>query len=163
MLVLPIGAVACSGQGSADLFSSSDQDSGIGGYSGGSGGAEAGVRDGGSDRGATGGSGGSGGRGGSGATGGAGGSGGSGGQGGSGGSGGRGGAGGSGGGTGSCAGLPDWTLGSYSGGDEVQHNGHKYMCRTDQGRSGWCGMSNAYEPGVGTAWQEAWTDEGVCQ
>lgn len=53
----------------------------------------------------------------------------------------------------------DWELGkAYKAGDKVQgRDGNTYECRADNGRNGWCGLASAYEPGVGWAWQEAWT------
>lgn len=52
-----------------------------------------------------------------------------------------------------------WELGKvYRAGDKVQgRDGNTYECRADHGRNGWCGLASAYEPGMGWAWQEAWT------
>ena len=48
----------------------------------------------------------------------------------------------------------------YSAGDLVANLGRKYRCDI----AGWCSSSAdwAYEPGVGSSWQAAWTDTGVC-
>nr|WP_323847157.1 glycosyl hydrolase family 18 protein [Microbulbifer sp. GG15] len=58
-----------------------------------------------------------------------------------------------------CGGVPVYVDGSsYSGGDIVQNNAVAYSC--DVG--GWCTVGGPYEPGVGWAWSEAWSDLGAC-
>ncbi|MCW8876820.1 MAG: glycosyl hydrolase family 18 protein [Kangiellaceae bacterium] len=49
---------------------------------------------------------------------------------------------------------------SYAAGDTVANIGRKYKCNI----AGWCSSSAAwaYEPGVGSAWQQAWSDVGQC-
>lgn len=62
---------------------------------------------------------------------------------------------------GGCAGIPTYTPDTnYQQNDEVQNNNHKYRCDIP----GWCGSDAAwaYEPGVGEAWADAWTDLGIC-
>ncbi|WMS85920.1 glycosyl hydrolase family 18 protein [Pleionea litopenaei] len=57
--------------------------------------------------------------------------------------------------------LPQYMAGTqYSAGDQVRNVGRKYRCDI----AGWCSSSSAwaYEPGVGSAWQQAWTDTGSC-
>ena len=54
-----------------------------------------------------------------------------------------------------------YTVKSYNPGDVVQNNGTNYQCKPYP-FSGWCGISGAYEPGVGFAWQDAWTSLGAC-
>ena len=57
----------------------------------------------------------------------------------------------------SCAGLTPWTSGTMA--SEVSHNGKHYTCKV----AGWCSSTAAaYEPGVGYAWMDAWTDDGAC-
>jgi len=53
----------------------------------------------------------------------------------------------------------DGTDGTHTA-SQVQNTGHKYQCKI----AGWCSSSSAYyyAPGTGTAWQDAWTDLGVC-
>lgn len=54
--------------------------------------------------------------------------------------------------------LPTWVLGHrYQAGDKVQgRDGNRYQCRGEN-REAWCGMADAYEPGIGWAWPDAWT------
>lgn len=62
--------------------------------------------------------------------------------------------------TGTCN-APQYVAGTqYAQGDIVQNIGNKYQCDI----SGWCSLDAAwaYEPGVGTAWQDAWTYVGEC-
>lgn len=40
----------------------------------------------------------------------------------------------------------------YTVGDKVFHHGEFFECKID----GWCSGGNAYEPGYGRAWQDAW-------
>lgn len=64
------------------------------------------------------------------------------------------------GGGGSCD-APQYLAGtSYAAGDIVSNVGRKYRCNI----AGWCSSSSAwaYEPGVGSAWQQAWSDIGEC-
>jgi hypothetical protein len=61
----------------------------------------------------------------------------------------------------SCDGLPQWVSGTTA--SEVQNLGEKYTCIVE----GWCSLTGssavlAYEPGTGSAWQEAWEDSGPC-
>jgi predicted chitinase len=58
-----------------------------------------------------------------------------------------------------CTGVTPWTAGTMA--SEVSHNGKRYSCKP--GVEGWCSSpAAAYEPGVGFAWQDAWSDEGSC-
>jgi chitodextrinase len=57
-----------------------------------------------------------------------------------------------------CSNLPPYQGGAVSTGDQVSHQGAGYRC--DVG--GWCSQGGAYEPGVGWAWQDAWTLLGQC-
>jgi predicted chitinase len=58
-----------------------------------------------------------------------------------------------------CTGVSAWTAGTTA--SEVSHNGKRYLCKA--GVAGWCSSpAAAYEPGVGYAWQDAWSDEGSC-
>jgi len=64
--------------------------------------------------------------------------------------------------SGICAGIPAWVEGTTA--SVVTNLGEKYTCITP----GWCSLVGtsavlAYEPGTGSAWQEAWTDDGPCQ
>ncbi len=59
----------------------------------------------------------------------------------------------------SCTGLTPWVSGTTA--MDVSHNGHHYTCKVE----GWCSSTaaaGAYEPGVGFAWMDAWTDDGTC-
>src|SRR3954451_17270486 len=60
---------------------------------------------------------------------------------------------------GQCA--PAYAVKTYNGGDKVQNGGTVYQCKPFP-FSGWCGLGGAYEPGVGFAWQDAWTSLGAC-
>jgi hypothetical protein len=60
-----------------------------------------------------------------------------------------------------CGGLPEWFAGTTA--QQVQHKGKRYTCI----QPGWCDQSGtsavlAWEPGVGSAWQQAWMDSGAC-
>lgn len=56
-----------------------------------------------------------------------------------------------------CGGLPDWVRGTTA--QHVKRNGRKYTCL----EPGWCSnVSDAYDPGDGWAWQQAWKDDGPC-
>jgi hypothetical protein len=69
---------------------------------------------------------------------------------------------GGGGGGGGCSGVPQYVSGgSYNAGSVVQNGGSKYQCRPWP-NSGWCSAGGAYTPGVGFAWQDAWTLVGSC-
>ena len=54
------------------------------------------------------------------------------------------------------AAAPQYVAGTaYRSGDVVSNKGKRYRCR--EGRANWCGgPAWAYEPGAGTAWEEAW-------
>lgn len=61
----------------------------------------------------------------------------------------------------SCAGAPVYSAGNaYTQGQSVQNKGSLYRCDI----AGWCSSAGAwaYEPGVGSAWQQAWTALGAC-
>ncbi len=47
---------------------------------------------------------------------------------------------------------------TYATGAKVKNVGYEYTCTV----GGWCSMGGAYEPGVGWAWANAWTQGGVC-
>ncbi|MDB5271882.1 MAG: peptidase domain protein [Chitinophagaceae bacterium] len=50
----------------------------------------------------------------------------------------------------------------YAPGSTVQSNGRIYECKAWP-YSGWCNSAAvAYGPGIGTVWQDAWTDKGSC-
>lgn len=53
-----------------------------------------------------------------------------------------------------------WQLGKrYNAGDQVKgSDGKIYQCRGDDNRQGWCGIADAYEPGRGWAWRDAWKE-----
>lgn len=58
-----------------------------------------------------------------------------------------------------CSLLPYYWMGNdYKSGEQVQHNNHAYICNV----GGWCTLGGAYEPGVGWAWKDAWSDQGAC-
>lgn len=62
--------------------------------------------------------------------------------------------------TGDCN-EPSYIAGTpYNTGDLVENNGVIYECTV----AGWCSSSAgwAYEPGNGTAWGSAWTEEDIC-
>jgi hypothetical protein len=50
---------------------------------------------------------------------------------------------------------------TYAPGARVQSGGDVYQCDAWP-QSGWCGISDAYKPGVGWAWRDAWTLVGPC-
>jgi chitinase len=50
---------------------------------------------------------------------------------------------------------------AYAPGDRVEHGGAIYECQAFPA-SGWCGLDANYEPGVGIAWEDAWTLIGPC-
>jgi hypothetical protein len=60
---------------------------------------------------------------------------------------------------GQCA--PAYSVRAYSGGELVSNRGANYECKAYP-FSGWCGIAGAYEPGVGSAWQDAWIAKGAC-
>ena len=60
-----------------------------------------------------------------------------------------------------CSSLPEWSLGSYTSGDQIAADGNVYECK-GWAYMGWCGASEAYAPPTGWAWQNAWTLVGPC-
>ena len=64
---------------------------------------------------------------------------------------------------GDCNGIPQYTEGGgYNAGSEVQNVGSVYQCK-EWPYSGWCnGGAQAYAPGTGTNWQDAWNLIGQC-
>ncbi|WP_198314581.1 prepilin-type N-terminal cleavage/methylation domain-containing protein [Chitinibacter sp. GC72] len=48
---------------------------------------------------------------------------------------------------------------SYATGGFVRNLGRKYKCTV----GGWCTTGGPYAPGTGWAWQNAWSDEGLCE
>jgi hypothetical protein len=61
----------------------------------------------------------------------------------------------------SCSSTPGWTQHPYSPGEQVMVEGNIYACKPWP-FSGWCGVGDPYEPGVGWAWRDAWTQVGHC-
>lgn len=61
---------------------------------------------------------------------------------------------------GKCMGVPTWAAGAYSPGARVQNGVNLYECKPHP-FSGWCGLE-AYAPGSGWAWTDAWTLVGPC-
>jgi chitinase len=60
---------------------------------------------------------------------------------------------------GSCSGIPAFVSGTnYAVGAQVTNVNKKFSCKV----AGWCSMGGAYEPGVGWANADAWTDLGAC-
>lgn len=58
-----------------------------------------------------------------------------------------------------CTGVAPYQAGgSYATGALVQNNGNAYSCTV----GGWCTVGGPYEPGVGWAWTNAWSNLGVC-
>lgn len=58
-----------------------------------------------------------------------------------------------------CTSLPQFIDGqSYAGGQKVKNVNHAYSCTV----GGWCSVGGAYEPGVGWAWENSWSDLGSC-
>ena len=63
---------------------------------------------------------------------------------------------------GSCTGVAAYMLGKvYTPGERAQSSGRLYQCRPFP-NSGWCGISDAYSPGTGFAWMDAWMLVGPC-
>jgi hypothetical protein len=60
-----------------------------------------------------------------------------------------------------CSSTPGWSMRPYEPGERVMVEGNLYDCKPWP-FSGWCGIGDAYEPGVGWAWREAWTLVGAC-
>ncbi|MBN2802507.1 MAG: hypothetical protein JXR91_05400, partial [Deltaproteobacteria bacterium] len=62
-----------------------------------------------------------------------------------------------------CSNLSLWSLGEYNSEDRVENfEGEIYECRPWP-YSGWCGAADAYEPGVGWAWKDAWIKVADCE
>ena len=58
-----------------------------------------------------------------------------------------------------CVSLVQYQNGqSYSTGQIVKNNNRAYACSV----GGWCTVGGPYEPGVGWAWTNAWSDLGAC-
>ncbi|SHF51881.1 chitinase family 18 [Microbulbifer donghaiensis] len=58
-----------------------------------------------------------------------------------------------------CSNLPTYVDGSsYNTGDRVINNSTAYNCTV----GGWCTVGGPYEPGVGWAWRNAWSELGAC-
>ncbi len=57
-----------------------------------------------------------------------------------------------------CSGLTQYIAGTHATGSLVKNANHAYRCTV----SGWCTVGGPYEPGVGWAWQNAWSDLGTC-
>jgi chitinase len=57
-----------------------------------------------------------------------------------------------------CNNLAPYTSSTYATGNLVSNVGHAYRCSV----GGWCTVGGPYEPGVGWAWQHAWSDLGAC-
>jgi hypothetical protein len=47
---------------------------------------------------------------------------------------------------------------TYATGAKVKNVGYEYTCTV----GGWCSIGGPYEPGVGWAWTNAWTQGGAC-
>lgn len=61
---------------------------------------------------------------------------------------------------GACSGVAKWSAGTYASGARVQNGVNLYQCKPHP-YSGWCGL-DAYAPGSGWAWTDAWTLVGTC-
>jgi hypothetical protein len=61
----------------------------------------------------------------------------------------------------SCQGLRSWSIRPFAAPERVESRGRAYECKPYP-FTGWCGLASAYEPGVGFAWQDAWTPLGTC-
>lgn len=58
-----------------------------------------------------------------------------------------------------CTGLIQFQNGqTYTAGQTVKNNNRAYNCTV----GGWCTVGGPYEPGVGWAWTNAWSDLGAC-
>ncbi|WP_049631326.1 polysaccharide lyase [Cellvibrio sp. pealriver] len=58
-----------------------------------------------------------------------------------------------------CGSLSQYQNGqSYTTGQMVKHNNRAFSCNV----GGWCTVGGPYEPGVGWAWTNAWSDLGAC-
>lgn len=57
-----------------------------------------------------------------------------------------------------CNGVANYQQGAYANGAIVQNAGSAYSCTV----GGWCSVGGPYEPGVGWAWNNAWTSLGAC-
>lgn len=60
-----------------------------------------------------------------------------------------------------CSTAPTWTSKAYGPGDVVKTGGKLYKCKPFP-NSGWCGTLDAYAPGTGFAWADAWDVVGSC-
>jgi hypothetical protein len=61
---------------------------------------------------------------------------------------------------GACSGVAKWSAGTYAAGARVQNGVNLYQCKPHP-YSGWCGLE-AYAPGSGWAWTDAWAIVGPC-
>ncbi|WP_331345339.1 glycosyl hydrolase family 18 protein [Cellvibrio sp. UBA7661] len=57
-----------------------------------------------------------------------------------------------------CSGVANYQQGTYNTGAIVKNGGNAYSCTV----GGWCSVGGPYEPGVGWAWANAWSDLGAC-
>ncbi len=57
-----------------------------------------------------------------------------------------------------CSGVAQYAAGTYATGQVAKNNNRAYQCTV----GGWCSIGGPYEPGVGWAWTNAWTDLGAC-
>lgn len=57
-----------------------------------------------------------------------------------------------------CTGVTNYQQGTYATGAIVQNAGSAYSCTV----GGWCTVGGPYEPGVGWAWANAWSNLGAC-
>jgi hypothetical protein len=63
---------------------------------------------------------------------------------------------------GGCNGVPQYATGvTYNAGSVVQNVGSRYECKPWP-FSGWCSQGGGFTPGVGFAWESAWTLLGSC-
>ncbi len=57
-----------------------------------------------------------------------------------------------------CTSLTQYAQGTYTTGAMVKNQNKAFRCSV----GGWCSIGGPYEPGVGWAWANAWTDLGSC-